>query len=153
MNNFKEYSAAFHEKNDLMHYGVKGMKWNPNKKKRAAETTIDDGKKIDKPSYNKKSEEDKTRESEQRKNAAKTVGLAGRAGLGASILKGIYDNVPKNKNIINAKSFRKHTVFASSRKEPTGVKTASGGLRVGSSGSGIRVSETTKRKKKLKSKS
>lgn len=145
MNDFKEYSAAFHEKNDLMHYGVKGMKWNPNKKKRAAETTIDDNKKID----NKKSEEDKDKESEQRKNVANTVGLAGRS-LGAAILKGVYDNIPKNKNVINAKSFRKHTIFASSRKEPTGVKTASGGRRVGSSGSGIRVSETTKRKKKSK---
>lgn len=28
MNDFRTYSAAFHEKNDdLMHYGVKGMKW------------------------------------------------------------------------------------------------------------------------------
>lgn len=28
MNDFKEYSAAFHDhQNSLMHYGVKGMKW------------------------------------------------------------------------------------------------------------------------------
>ena len=32
MNDFKEYSAAFQDhQNDLMHYGVKGMKWHKRK--------------------------------------------------------------------------------------------------------------------------
>ena len=27
MNDFREYSAAFYEKNSLKHYGTKGMRW------------------------------------------------------------------------------------------------------------------------------
>lgn len=39
MNDFKEYSAAFHNQNDsLMHYGVKGMHWDPSKKRRHGQT-------------------------------------------------------------------------------------------------------------------
>lgn len=34
MADFREYSAAFHEKNDdLMHYGVKNMRWHHHKRK------------------------------------------------------------------------------------------------------------------------
>lgn len=36
---FKEYSAAFHAQNDdIMHYGVKGMKWDPSKRRRRGQT-------------------------------------------------------------------------------------------------------------------
>lgn len=38
-NDFKEYSAAFHDRQDsLMHYGVKGMKWDPSKRRRHGQT-------------------------------------------------------------------------------------------------------------------
>ena len=38
-NDFKEYSAAFHDRqNSLMHYGVKGMKWDPSKRRRRGQT-------------------------------------------------------------------------------------------------------------------
>lgn len=98
MNDFKEYSAAFQDhQNSLMHYGVKGMKWDPSKKKKTT------------------SKEEDTA-SEQRKNVVNTVGLAGRS-LGAAVIKGIYDNVPKRKNVINAKSFRRSSTLVS-RKAP-----------------------------------
>lgn len=36
---FREYSAAFHDhQNDLMHYGVKGMTWDPSKRRRRGQT-------------------------------------------------------------------------------------------------------------------
>lgn len=38
-NDFREYSAAFHDRqNSLMHYGVKGMKWDPSKRRRRGQT-------------------------------------------------------------------------------------------------------------------
>lgn len=97
MNDFKEYSAAFHDQNDLMHYGVKGMRWNPNKKKRSSESTLDEEKRKPNKQVIQKTEKDKNLESEQKRNVADTVSLAGRAGLGAAILKGVYDNIPKKK--------------------------------------------------------
>lgn len=101
---FKEYSAAFHAQNDdILHYGVKGMKWDPSKKKKTT------------------SKEEDTA-SEQRKNVAKTAGLASRS-VGLAIAKGIYDNVPKRKNIIDASSFKKSTTLAS-RKALNDVHTA-----------------------------
>lgn len=104
MNDFKEYSAAFHDRQDsLMHYGVKGMKWDPSKKKKTT------------------SKEEDTA-SEQRKNIAKTAGLASRS-VGLAIAKGIYDNVPKHKNVIDASSFKKSTTLTS-RKAPTDVQIA-----------------------------
>ena len=136
---FKEYSAAFHSQNDdIMHYGVKGMKWDPSKKKKTT------------------SKEEDTA-SEQRKNVAETAGLAGRS-VGLAIAKGIYDNVPKRKNIIDASSFKKSTTLAS-RKAPTGIQTASGsGLRLrgtmpsrgkyADSNPDEQVSSTKKKKKK-----
>lgn len=45
---FREYSAAFHDhQNDLMHYGVKGMKWDPSKKKKKLISEVADKEGID----------------------------------------------------------------------------------------------------------
>lgn len=111
---FKEYSAAFHAQNDdIMHYGVKGMKWDPNKKKKHGSD-----------------EEDK--KSEQRKNAAKTASIAGNAGLGPAILKGIYDNLPKKTNSIKPNALGKSSLTA--KNGVTATRLASGGgKRIGSS--------------------
>ena len=39
MNDFREYSAAFHAQNDdVLHYGIKGMYWDPSKKRRHGQT-------------------------------------------------------------------------------------------------------------------
>ena len=45
MADFREYSAAFHAQNDdLMHYGVKDMRWHHHKRK-PGETTLEDPRK------------------------------------------------------------------------------------------------------------
>ena len=132
---FKEYSAAFHAQNDdIMHYGVKGMKWDPSKKKK---TSSDDEDKV----------------SEQRKNAAKTAGLAGRS-LGLAIAKGIYDNLPKKTNSIKPNALSKSSLTA--KNGVTATRLASGGGKRIGSGRGRYadshpdelVADTKKKKKK-----
>lgn len=45
---FREYSAAFHDhQNELMHYGVKGMTWDPSKKKKRLISEVADKELID----------------------------------------------------------------------------------------------------------
>lgn len=131
---FKEYSAAFHDRqNSLMHYGVKGMKWDPSKKKKTS------------------SDEDK--ESEQRKNAAKTAGLASRS-VGLAIAKGIYDNLPKKTNSIKPNVLGKSSLTA--KNGVTATRLASGGGKRIGSGRGKYadshpdelVADTKKKKKK-----
>ena len=132
---FKEYSAAFHAQNDdIMHYGVKGMKWDPSKKKKTS------------------SDEDKA--SEQRKNAAKTATVATSAGLGPAILKGIYDNLPKKTNSIKPNALNKSSLTA--KNGVTATRLASGGGKRIGSGRGKYadshpdelVADTKKKKKK-----
>lgn len=133
---FREYSAAFHAQNDdIMHYGVKGMKWDPNKKKK-----------------HDSDEEDK--KSEQKKNVAKTASIAGNAGLGPAILKGIYDNLPKKTNSIKPNALGKSSLTA--KNGVTATRLASGGgKRIGSSRGRYAdshpdelVADTKKKKKK-----
>lgn len=52
---FREYSAAFHDhQNDLMHYGVPGMKWHKRKAKSLTEIMREQAEKRNKKSLTKK---------------------------------------------------------------------------------------------------
>ena len=102
MTDFKEYSAAFHDhQNELMHYGVKGMKWHK-KKRRQTET-----------------DEEKKNRLEKERAAADTVSAAGRGQLGVALLKGVYDAVPKKSNKITGSLKSGKLTAKKTTSEPT----------------------------------
>ena len=80
MNDFREYSAAFHAQNDdVFHYGTKGMHWDPSKRKK-----------------NTSEEDDKKKKKQAVVNATDSFSKGVSSGsLGLHLLKGLYDVVPK----------------------------------------------------------
>ena len=117
MNDFREYSAAFHAQNDdVFHYGTKGMHWDPSKRKK-----------------NTSEEDDKKKKKQAVVNATDSFSKGVSSGsLGLHLLKGLYDVVPKKKNIVNVgDSFKKTTIV--SRKAPEKQEeelASSGGKRI-----------------------
>lgn len=82
MNDFKEYSAAFHDRqNELMHYGVPGMKWDPSKRKKNGQKTEEQKKKEDRLA--------------KERTASDIASSAGKGQLGVQLAKAVYDAIPK----------------------------------------------------------
>ena len=82
MNDFKEYSAAFHDRqNELMHYGVPGMKWDPSKRKKNGQKTEEQKKREDRLAKERK--------------ASDIAYSAGKGQLGVQLAKAVYDAIPK----------------------------------------------------------
>ena len=117
MNDFREYSAAFHAQNDdVLHYGTKGMHWDHSKKKK------------------KTTEEDEKKKKQVAVNATDSFSKGVSSGsLGLHLLKGIYDTVPKKKNVINVNNaFKKTTIVArkAPEKQEEQLASSGGGKRI-----------------------
>lgn len=119
MNDFKEYSAAFHDhQNELMHYGVPGMTWDPSKKKKNGQKTEQRKKKNGQKIEEQKKKEDRLA---KERTVSDIASSAGKGQLGVQLAKAVYDAIPKKHNEITGSL--KNTKLSGKKIAPKGEPT------------------------------